>query len=429
MPCCRGAVPTTRARCATPGMGERRCSSSCAAAKGRCRSRSPRRRGSARWPRLHRRRLWRHRACARSPRRRLRSPSRRGRRSTTSSASSGRSCPATGRRASSPTTATGCCVSTVSSKRSPRVTRHRLPSSTVSAPCSATSMPPRSRGLRTNPCASPNAGRAPSRVLRRPPGLRQTRHAGRAWYYPLTLASGSDPRHESRVVFLASRLRALAAAFARLFAPPLLQPLAATLAPPPELALPFGPHRRHPCIMWRRSRQDAASSMEASRAEAGAPAADDRLLTPRFVRVTAANFFFFLNFASFFLLPLHVRALGGSERTIGLVMGTSGVAGLAAVLVIAAVLDRVGCRRFLLAGIATMGAASAAFLFVHAIGPAMYLLRIVQGVAFAAAFNAASTLAVVFAPATRRAAALGLFGVSTLTTHALAPAFGELLIG
>src|SRR5438270_7201392 len=95
--------------------------------------------------------------------------------------------------------------------------------------------------------------------------------------------------------------------------------------------------------------------MEASRGEAGAPAADDRLLTPRFVRVTAANFFFFLNFASFFLLPLHVRALGGSERTIELVMGTSGVAGLAAVLVIAAVLDRVGCRRFLLAGIATMG--------------------------------------------------------------------------
>src|SRR5439155_1714300 len=78
--------------------------------------------------------------------------------------------------------------------------------------------------------------------------------------------------------------------------------------------------------------------------------------------------------------------------------------------------------------IATMGAASAAFLFVHAIGPAMYLLRIVQGLAFASAYNAASTLAVVFAPATRRAAALGLFGVSTLTAHAPAPAFGEMLI-
>src|SRR5439155_1763905 len=92
-----------------------------------------------------------------------------------------------------------------------------------------------------------------SRVLRMPRWLRQPRHAGRAWYYPLTLASGSDPRHESRVVFLASRLRALAAAFARLLAPPLLQPLAATLAPPPELALPFGP-RRLPALPARRHR-------------------------------------------------------------------------------------------------------------------------------------------------------------------------------
>src|SRR5436309_10562149 len=150
--------------------------------------------------------------------------------------------------------------------------------------------------------------------------------------------------------------------------------------------------------------------------------------TACFARVTAANFCFFLTFASFFLLPLHVRELGGSERTIGLVMGTSGVSGLVAVLVVAVLLDRVGRRRFLLGGTATMAVASAGFLFVHAIGPALYTLRVVQGLAFAAAFNAASTVAVVFAPATRRAAALGLFGVSTLTTHALAPAFGEMLI-
>src|SRR3989449_6567215 len=92
--------------------------------------------------------------------------------------------------------------------------------------------------------------------------------------------------------------------------------------------------------------------------------------TACFARVTAANFCFFLTFASFFLLPLHVRALGGSERTIGLVMGTSGVAGLAAAVAVAVLLDRVGRRRFLLGGAATMAVASGGFLFVHAIGPA-----------------------------------------------------------
>src|SRR5213083_1190735 len=135
--------------------------------------------------------------------------------------------------------------------------------------------------------------------------------------------------------------------------------------------------------------------------------------TACFARVTGANFCFFLTFASFFLLPLHVRALGGTERTIGLVMGTSGLAGLVSVLAVGALLDRFGRRIFLLAG---------------RIGSGIFVLRAVQGLAFAAGFNAASTLAAEFAPEGRRAAALGLFGVSTLATHALAPTLGEQLV-
>ena len=158
------------------------------------------------------------------------------------------------------------------------------------------------------------------------------------------------------------------------------------------------------------------------------PAPPDRLRAARFARVTAANFFFFLTFASFFLLPLHVRALGGSERTIGLVMGMSGLAGLASIVAVGALLDRFGRRIFLLGGFATMAVSTAGFLLVDRIGPALFILRGVQGLAFAAGFNAASTLAVEFAPAGRRAAALGVFGVSTLATHALAPALGEQIV-
>jgi MFS family permease len=152
------------------------------------------------------------------------------------------------------------------------------------------------------------------------------------------------------------------------------------------------------------------------------------LLTPRFARLLAANFCFFLTFASFFLLPLHVRALGGSERTVGFVMGMSGVAGLASVFVVGPLLDRYGRKRFLRGGIAVMALSSFGFVFVESVGPLLFALRLVQGLAFAAGFNASSTLAVEFAPVARRAAALGVFGVSTLTTHALAPALGELIV-
>jgi MFS family permease len=152
------------------------------------------------------------------------------------------------------------------------------------------------------------------------------------------------------------------------------------------------------------------------------------LLSPAFLRVTLANFCFFLCFASFFLLPLHVRELGGSEQTIGFVMGTNGVAGLVSVFLLGPLLDRHDRRTFLRGGLALMLVSTLGYLAIDRIGPALYALRVVQGVAFAAGFNAASTLAAELAPLGRRAAALGIFGVSTLGTHALAPTIGEQLV-
>jgi len=157
-------------------------------------------------------------------------------------------------------------------------------------------------------------------------------------------------------------------------------------------------------------------------------AGDDRLLSPRFVRVTVANFFFFMNFASFFLLPLRVRALGGSELTVGLVMGTTGPFTLGGMLIVGALLDRLGRRGFLRGGFVVMACSALGYLWVREIGPALFALRALQGLGFAAGFNAASTLAAELAPPGRRAAALGVFGVSTLGTHALAPTIGEQVV-
>ncbi len=73
------------------------------------------------------------------------------------------------------------------------------------------------------------------------------------------------------------------------------------------------------------------------------------LLSGAFLRVTVANFFF-LNFASFFLLPLDIKSMGGSEAMIGAVMGTGGVATLLALPAIGLFIDRAGRRLFLLIG-------------------------------------------------------------------------------
>jgi len=153
-----------------------------------------------------------------------------------------------------------------------------------------------------------------------------------------------------------------------------------------------------------------------------------RLHSDPFARVTAANFLFFLNFASFFLLPLHVKELGGSETTVGLVMGSSGMASLLALPLVGIGIDRFGRRRFFVAGSIAMSAAALGFVFVHTIGPALFALRIVQGVSFAAAFTASTTMAAELAAPERRAQALGVFGVSTLLTHAIGPTFGEEIV-
>jgi MFS family permease len=147
-----------------------------------------------------------------------------------------------------------------------------------------------------------------------------------------------------------------------------------------------------------------------------------------FYLVTAANFAFFLNFASFFLLPLHLSALGASAATIGYVMGTAGFAGLCVLPFLGVVLDRRDRRAFTIAGGATMALASLAYVLVPGTGPALYGLRVVQGVSFTVAFVAASTLAVELAPPGRRGQALGIFGISTLLTHAIAPAVGEVIV-
>jgi MFS family permease len=91
------------------------------------------------------------------------------------------------------------------------------------------------------------------------------------------------------------------------------------------------------------------------------------LLRGPFLLTAVANFFFFLNFASFFLLPLEIRNLGGSESVIGAVMGTAGLASLSVLPLIGLSIDRLGRRLFLIIGASGMTAASVGYLFVDSV--------------------------------------------------------------
>lgn len=147
-----------------------------------------------------------------------------------------------------------------------------------------------------------------------------------------------------------------------------------------------------------------------------------------FALVTLANFLFFCNFSSFFLLPLYIKDLGGTEADIGFIMGTFGITSLGAIPFVAFLVDKYGRRRFLIIGYALMFVTSLSYLFVSDLSPLVYALRLLQGISFAFSFTAAGTFVADYIPPQRRAEGLGIFSAFTIASYAIGPSLGEFLI-
>lgn len=146
------------------------------------------------------------------------------------------------------------------------------------------------------------------------------------------------------------------------------------------------------------------------------------LFTRSFVALLATQACFGFSFSSFFLLPTFMtRELAAGPDDIGRVTACFYVTAVLLGPWMGSVVDRRGRRRFLTAGALLMAAVSLGFVAVDGMGPLIYALRALQGVAFAMAFVAGSALAVDEAPPERLALALGIFGLTMLSNNAIAP--------
>lgn len=152
------------------------------------------------------------------------------------------------------------------------------------------------------------------------------------------------------------------------------------------------------------------------------------LFNRSFVSLLVAQACFGFAFSSFFLLPKFLKTqLGAAPSEIGFVTSTFYVAAFVLQPWMGSVVDRSGRRRYMTSGAALMLVASLGFLWVDAMGPLVFGLRLLQGVAFAMAFVAGSTLAVDEAPPDHLALALGVFGLTMLSMNAIAPTVVETL--
>jgi MFS family permease len=151
-----------------------------------------------------------------------------------------------------------------------------------------------------------------------------------------------------------------------------------------------------------------------------------QLFTRSFVALLLAQASFGFAFSSYFLLPKFLATeLGAGPAEIGLVGALWGGTYMLLGPLLGVVVDRRGRRPFLVAGALLWAVTSLAFAGVEELGAEVYVLRALQGAAFAMAFVAGSALAVDEAPPERLALALGVFGLTMLSMNAVAPALVE----
>ncbi len=146
-----------------------------------------------------------------------------------------------------------------------------------------------------------------------------------------------------------------------------------------------------------------------------------------FLRTTLTNFFFFAGLNCFVLLPLRIQELGGTEVEIGVVMGLYSAAGIVCQPFVGTWVDAFGRRPFMRFGTAAVVGTALISLVTESV-PVFGILRLAQGIGFSSFFVSNYTMAIDLVPAERRGWALGIYGMSGLSSTALAPLAGEWMI-
>ena len=153
---------------------------------------------------------------------------------------------------------------------------------------------------------------------------------------------------------------------------------------------------------------------------------DPPLFTRPFVLLLAAQAIFGFGFSTFLILPTYLtKALAASPSQIGLVTAIFGISSMIFMPLVGDWADRTRRLPWAMAGAGICAVASLGFVWVHDIGPLVYVLRLLHGFGNALEFVAAGALTIDLVPKKRLGQGLGFFGVSILSTNAVAPATAE----
>jgi len=154
----------------------------------------------------------------------------------------------------------------------------------------------------------------------------------------------------------------------------------------------------------------------------------ERILTLPFMLAFVANFLTAMSLHAYLLLPAYLQQLGAKELRIGMIMGVMSISGILVRPVIGRWMDLRGRPVVARWGGMLMTVTCLLYLTVSSLGPWIYVVRVLHGLALAAVFSALFTIAADVVPESRRTGGLALFGVSGLLPLALGGWLGELVI-
>ena len=155
---------------------------------------------------------------------------------------------------------------------------------------------------------------------------------------------------------------------------------------------------------------------------------DQPLITRAFVLAASATLT--LNLASFLFVhfPGFLQQLGAGEGEIGRIMAAQPLGAILAWPFVGRAVDMYGRRVVILTGCALFVVVIVLYLCISALGPFVYVVRLLDGVAATMWYAALFTHGADLVPAQRRTEGLAIFGASGLITIGLGAAFGDAIL-
>lgn len=155
-----------------------------------------------------------------------------------------------------------------------------------------------------------------------------------------------------------------------------------------------------------------------------------KLYTTTFVLGFAYNFFMGFLFSSNSMYPLYVDYAGGGPKEIGLFMAVFPLASMLGRPFHGALVDRFGVKRMMILGALFYSLPCLGYIALidQGLTPAVWCLRLIQGLGFGAHVTAFFTLAAQMAPKGRSNESVAMYGISGMVASLIGPFLSEMTI-